>query len=465
MSERGQGTWMLRVSGEHSRALLAEEAAGGEALGFVEQHAPWARLALDSPFEVLGRIDPLDLAQAGWGVVFAQNADPRVRAALRPLLAHRRAQAGKLFREFSGADGYREGDTKFDFQGRAEVAPGPVDPRRVPYYLLLVGSGDEIPFSFQCQLGLQYAVGRVAFDTPEQYGRYAQAVLDVESGRVQRPRRAVVFGPRNPGDEIGAAVHDRLSEPLSRVMRQEPGWEVDRILASKATRARLLELLGGPAPALLFTAGHGVLMIRDDEEQETLQGAWVCQDWDKGREPGPSYDHIVTAADVPATDRRGQVVFSLACFSGGTPQWDGFVGLNRRRAKQLAPRDFVAALPRRLLSQEAGPALAMVGHVDAAVEQGFMWLREGDQPTAYIDAVQRLMAGEPVGRAMQPFGQRYAELSADLHDQQRLKGLGLPYDEALLARLWQAVRDAVGWVVLGDPAVRLGVEPDAPAAA
>ncbi|HEY2293404.1 MAG TPA: hypothetical protein VGM86_22100, partial [Thermoanaerobaculia bacterium] len=52
-------------------------------------------------------VDPLRLASAGWAVVFPQAGDPAVREALKPLLDRRREQAGELYRELTGEEGYR----------------------------------------------------------------------------------------------------------------------------------------------------------------------------------------------------------------------------------------------------------------------------------------------------------------------------------------------------------------------
>ena len=68
---------------------------------------------------VVERVDPTNLAQAGWGVIFAQDADPAIKVALADLLELRHEQAGDRFRVYEGPEnGFGPGDTKNTFLGR-----------------------------------------------------------------------------------------------------------------------------------------------------------------------------------------------------------------------------------------------------------------------------------------------------------------------------------------------------------
>jgi MinD-like ATPase involved in chromosome partitioning or flagellar assembly len=101
------------------------------------------------------------LAEAGWGVIFAvgEPQEDEIRKALRPLLDLRKSQAGRVrghyYQEFSGARGYRQGDTKRGFLARHGVGPGPFDPDHFPYYILIIGGPEAIPFDFQFELDTQ----------------------------------------------------------------------------------------------------------------------------------------------------------------------------------------------------------------------------------------------------------------------------------------------------------------------
>jgi len=225
--------------------------------------------------------DYKDLSSAGWGVIFPYDVDDEIVDALRPLLDWRKSQAGERYREYRGPDGYRykpeEGmfESKNDWLTRHGMGPGPADPEKVPYYLLLVGDPDTIPYRFQTQLDVQYAVGRIHFDTPEEYANYANSVVSAEKKKLALGKQATFFGVANPDDPATNMSIEQLVGPLAETMPQKSeGWKVESVLKDQATKANLAGLLGAKkAPALLFTASHGMGFPNGHKMQLADQGA------------------------------------------------------------------------------------------------------------------------------------------------------------------------------------------------
>jgi hypothetical protein len=185
-------------------------------------------------------------------VIFAdrdRERIPAIKEALHELLDLRRTQAGERYREFTGESAYHQGETKSAFLARHGAGPGPVDPDRVPYYLLIVADPETIPYPFQYQLDVQHAVGRLHFDTFDEYAQYARSIATMETGELQLPRQAVFFGVENQDDLATASVRPAV-QPLAKNGRL-PGtnpWDIRSISAEGATKAVLADHLGGSKP-------------------------------------------------------------------------------------------------------------------------------------------------------------------------------------------------------------------------
>ncbi len=396
-------------------------------------------------------VDPLDLEQAGWGVIFHRDESQAVRDALAPLVAHRR---GRVL-------DYQPGETKDLWLARHGAGPGPVDPEQVPYYLLIVGDPERIPFSFQYLLDVQYAVGRLCFDTPEEYARYAESVIGYETATsVPNTREMVVFATRHPGDPATELSADLLAKPLADELPGRYGYAARRLWGVDATKANLGDLLMATRkapPALLFTTTHGVGFPLGDPRQFAAQGALLCQDW-----PGvgtiDEEDYFCGADLDPQAQVHGTIVFSFACFGAGTPHRDDFAHGPGVIPSDVAPRAFVAALPKRLLVHPQGGALAMIGHVERAWSYSFVWGQAGAQLNVFKDALGKILEGWPVGHAMEGFNQRYAEISTVLSEELERVAFGLQVPPEDLVGWWTARNDARNYIIVGDPAVRLRVE-------
>lgn len=429
---------------------------------------------------VIAGVDVTNLAETGWGAVFpfvkaGTEAAARQQAildALAPLLDLRRSQAGKRYRLYTGTAAMRPPETKVAFLSRHGMGPGPADPERVPYYLLIVAGPDEIAFSVQYQLDVQYAVGRIHFDSIDDYAAYARSVVAAETGGLELAREVATFAVANPDDPATQLSSTHLVGPLvDRLAPRAPDWTFTRYAPERATKSTLAGLLSGDAPpAVLFTASHGAGFQRGDPLQRRHQGALVCQDW-----PGPvkargkpiPTDHYFSADDLASTaSPHGAIVFNFACYGAGTPRYNDYGQRTAATAREaIADAPFMSALHQRLLSLPRGGALAAVGHVERAWGCSFLWPGTGGrtgspaQLAVFESALRQLLGGYPIGAALEWFNQRYAELSSDLSHELEEISFGRTVDELALADMWTANNDARGYAITGDPAVRIPVAP------
>ena len=419
-------------------------------------------------FFAIADIDPNNLEESGWCVVFASDADPALKEALQPLLKLRQSQSTRLFKVFEGVAGILPNETARAWIERQGAGFFVVDPDNgVPLYILLVGSPDRIPFEFQYLLDLYWNVGRLHFDTPEEYRAYAENVVAYETAAtVPQSKRAAIFCVKNDGDRPTGLLHDYVAQPLVtgahgvKTLTGYRGFQMTALLAENATKQRLASLLcgrePGGAPAFLFTGSHGVRFKMEDPQQRDKQGALLCQDWPGFGATQP--EHLFTAADIPAEAQlHGLIHFLFACYGGGCPTTDNFGLVTGAEPKSLVPRAIIARLPQQLLAKGA---LASLAHIDRAWAYSFQNSRSVPQVQEMRDVMVRILQGQRIGQATESFNVRWAVLSGELQQcMSEHKDYGTQVvSDALLANRYVARNDARNYIVIGDPAVRLRVE-------
>lgn len=259
---------------------------------------------------------PNDYRDAGWGIIFHSAELNRLRPYLEPLIQHRKERLIRAGREqrFRILE-YREGETFFDWITRYEGDPGIVNPDRVPYYLLVIGSPVRIPFEFSQDLDLVYCVGRLAFDSDQldRYKTYAEALVEYETSDERRVSSGtLLFSTHHEGDTPTQLSASQLMAPLHQWLCKEmPNCGSHELVSDEnATKSRLCALFEHRAqrPAFVLTATHGVTFPYQHDHQRTDQGGLICDDW-----PGsgaPARRHYVCAHDIPDNaDLSGTILF------------------------------------------------------------------------------------------------------------------------------------------------------------
>lgn len=409
------------------------------------------------------------IEKVGWGILYHAAEDPAVLTALRPLIEHRAGQIGNpaLIHELV----YRDEPSVEAWLDHQGVTLGTIEPTKVPFYLLIIGGPERIPFAFGQQLDLQYAVGRLHFATAEEYTTYVQGVIDYESGRVKNSKEVVVFAAEDPNDGAIRISNEKLVQPLlagtgdGEAALAQHDFPVRKLTGADATKRALQQLLASPdpatlPPALLFSVTHGVEWPMDDPRQATAQGALYCGQSGHASNPMPAE---YFAADDLTDDARvqGMVAFFFACFGGGTPTHDRYFDQKQLlqagdgERQQLAAAPFFAPLPKRLLAHPNGSALACIGHVDRVFATSFTNRHGEPRLGAFRQGIGEILSGNPVGLVLTTFNERYAAKSVEISSH-------LEAGEATLSPKnitdWLIRNDAEGYILLGDPAVRLRPE-------
>ncbi len=413
-------------------------------------------------------INATDLAQTGWCFVFPsdmqQDEVDGIKDALKPLFEHRKAQSSvhneTFFKEITGVEGYRKGETKNDFLKRFGRGPGPANPKKIPYYVMLVGSPEDIPFSFQYQLDVQYAVGRIHFEALEDFHRYAISVVQAETGIPSRAKRATFWGVSNPDDIATSISSEHLIKPLANNLKQEyRDWEIDVVLGEQTTKSNLAEFFRSEnPPSIIFSAGHGVGFNMYNSRQINHQGALICQDWPGPKASTPITDEFYFSADDLSSDANisGMIAFLFACYGGGTPRMDNFYHQVYGTPRKIAQHAFLAKLPQKMLSHPKGGALAVFAHVERAWTASILWDQTVQEVETFESTVSALLNGKPAGNAIEFINTRYAEISSDLAAELDATTEKVQ-DDMKIAGLWTSNNDARNYTLIGDPAVHLNL--------
>ena len=326
-------------------------------------------------------VNPNDLAEVGWSVIFHEGEDDGIRKALAPLLEHRRGMAGKRFRELVFRATDRANPRAF-FE-RYRIGRDDVDPRIIPY-LLIVGSPEAIPFEFQYGLDLIPAVGRLYFKDVSSYSTYAENVVKNETSLFSRSRSMTLLGAEN--DSLTELrTNKRTSFLAEKLAKKIEGWDFETVTGLDATKDRLKHLMGGSQTSeLLSSMGNAVFFRKDTETGYGNQGSLVISDryrlWRMLERK-----HYLSPDDVSESiGFRGKIDFCFDCYSGGTPEFDDFAGPGK--ASRLHEKTFVSPLAKPRLGYKRG-LLAGIGHVDkakATVDFSGQWLNTDETYMAEV---------------------------------------------------------------------------------
>lgn len=432
---------------------------------------------------------PDDLAMQRWGLVVPEGElGIRLLDCIAPLIKRRQEEqegnAPIVFRvpghkPMNADEANRWRDNVYD-----ELSGLPGDRIREedqPAYLLILGDLHEVPEAIHQVLSSDCYVGRLAISTLQgepdfqRYECYVEKLLRWERRAAPVSLTRTRFGAVD--DQTAATDLGRraLIEPALAIAQQDLSLGKLPALDAQSLQALMLsdpnELLAAaesPDPTVLFTISHGAGSPRGGfsqaEMQRAIQGAMCFGQ--RGKLTG---DDLLQRTFLP-----GGVWFMLACYGAGTPSeslfrhwldqlrsaghFSGGIAAVLAGLPKAGDRPFIAALPQSVLGNPQGP-LAFIGHLDLAWTYSFQEIGRNtsrSRPGRFLNLVKSLLRRHRVGVALHELTRYVSNINLEITTLiDRATAAGVQPDPAQLGHLWMLRQDLLGYVLLGDPAVRL----------
>lgn len=400
----------------------------------------------------------------GWGLVLADGV------AIPPDLERLRQHRGNapVFRYRPGSKYAYTVLRNYEAQKDVDVNASPKGTAAgaLPYYLLIYGSPEAVPWRLQYILNTNRCVGRLDLDATG-LSRYVTALIDRwEDGEATRggvrARETLVWSVVHEGGDspdITVLMRDSVATPVLSRMRDDPdiGARAQMLDGGAATAARLTEAVVDHQPGLVVTTSHGQTgPLSDRDAMASRLGVLVDQEYAAVPEP-----ELASRTRVDGT-----VWYAHACCSAGSDAESSFAhlfdeattaGTVLRAVASLGSR--TGPLPRALLGS-AVPIRAFIGHV----EPTFDWtLRQPFSGQHLTSALVRALYDEmfraddlptPIGHC---FREWFSLTGGLLIKSQEARAAFNRGDDNRDLLLWYqlAARDVVSTVILGDPALPL----------
>lgn len=402
-----------------------------------------------------------DLTRQRWGVIAPEGVvGDQLLEAIAPLIAHRRRQTGADRDVIHRVPPALDQAAALRWYKRV-FEPGDAFRDAIPRYVLILGDLAQVSLELQQIVGATAFVGRLAFETAEQYAAYVAKVLGAEATPPFTPPPLRLHAV-DDGTGATSAGRRGLIDPGVRLLRgaalQVAEFADPEDLGPDRLRAALSADRGG----IFFSVSHGLGAPRrgwsSADEQRRRQGAMSL-----GERGDLDAERLQGGALLP-----GGLWFMLACFGAGTPTTSAYA----RWLEQLASSDprradprialhslppagsppFIAALPKAALASPRGP-LAFIGHVDLAWTYAFRETHEGPvraHPARFMALLRAAHQGARIGAAFRELYRYFEQTNTELStlDPDRA-------DPERRGALWMLRQDLGGYVLLGDPAVRL----------